>query len=120
VIRRRGEPTTTSKRTTSKRMSRKPRRTFTEEQRTEAVRIAKASGKPVAQVARELGLCTSALRNWILREETASAGALGTLTSDERAELKQLRKELKRVTMERDFLKKATAYFARETGSASK
>jgi len=76
----------------------------------------KNSGKSVTQVAQEMGLTVSALRNWMKQDETGQSPVpRGPLTTDERAELARLRKELKRVEMERDFLKKAAAFFARET-----
>jgi len=98
-------------------MSKKKRRTFTAEQKAAAVEIAKEAGDtPLAQVAEELGLSESALRNWIRQQAIDERGdPNGRLSSEERAELCGLRKELKRVTMERDFLKKTSAYFAKET-----
>jgi len=97
-------------------MSKKKRRAFTAEQKAEAVKIVKASGKSVGQVAQEMGLTVSALRNWVKQDEiNQNPAPRGPLTTDERAELARLRKELKRVEMERDFLKKAAAFFARET-----
>lgn len=97
-------------------MSKKKRRAFTPEQKAEAVKIVKTSGKSVAQVAHEMGLTVSALRSWVKQDEiNQSPAPRGPLTTDERAELARLRKELKRVEMERDFLKKAAAFFARET-----
>ncbi|MBZ5711701.1 transposase [Nannocystis pusilla] len=97
-------------------MSKKKRRAFTEEQKAEAVKIVRTSGKTVAQVAHEMGLTVSALRNWVKKDENDRNPAPGgPLTTDERAELARLRKELKRVEMERDFLKKAAAFFAKET-----
>ncbi|MCY0989479.1 transposase [Nannocystis sp. ILAH1] len=97
-------------------MSKKKRRAFTPEQKAEAVKIVKNSGKSVTQVAQEMGLTVSALRNWVKQDETSRSPApRESLTADERAELVRLRKELKRVEMERDFLKKAAAFFARET-----
>ena len=96
-------------------MGKKRRRTFTPEQKAEAVKIVQQSGKSINQVATELGLTTSSLRNWVNQAEIDQRGAPdGPLTSEERAELAQLRKELKRVQQERDFLKKAAAFFARE------
>ena len=95
-------------------MSKKKRRTFTPEQKAEAVKIVRTSGKTVAQVAREMGLTETALRNWV-RQDEINPSPQGPLTTDERAELNRLRKDLKRVEMERDFLKKAAAFFARET-----
>ena len=97
-------------------MSKKKRRAFTAEQKAEAVKIVKASGKSVGQVAQEMGLTVSALRSWVKQDEiNQNPAPRGPLTTDERAELARLRKELKRVEMERDFLKKAAAFFARET-----
>lgn len=97
-------------------MSKKKRRAFTAEQKAEAVKIVKASGKSVGQVAQEMGLTVSALRSWVKQDEiNQNPAPRGPLTTDERAELTRLRKELKRVEMERDFVKKAAAFFARET-----
>jgi transposase len=97
-------------------MSKKKRRIFTPEQKAEAVKIVRTAGKPVGQVAREMGLTETALRNWVRQDEiNRSPNPQGPLTTDERAELARLRKELKRVEMERDFLKKAAAFFARDT-----
>lgn len=62
------------------------------------------------------GLAVSALRSWVKQDEiNQNPAPRGPLTTDERAELTRLRKELKRVEMERDFVKKAAAFFARET-----
>lgn len=97
-------------------MAKKKRRAFTPEQKAEAVKIVRTSGKSVGQVAREMGLTETALRNWVRQDEVdRERDPRGPLTTDERAELARLRKELKRVEMERDFLKKAAAFFARET-----
>lgn len=97
-------------------MSKKKRRTFTPEQKAEAVKIVRTTGKSVGQVAREMGLTETALRSWVRQDEiNRNPSPQGPLTTDERAELTRLRKELKRVEMERDFLKKAAAFFARET-----
>jgi len=97
-------------------MTKKKRRAFTPEQKAEAVKIVRTSGKSVGQVAREMGLTETALRNWVRQDEVdRERDPRGPLTTDERAELARLRKELKRVEMERDFLKKAAAFFARET-----
>jgi transposase len=88
-------------------MSQKPRRTFTDEQKAETVRIVGQSGKPVSQVAKEMGLSESALRKWVKQAQvdSSSGGSEGLLTSAERQELNRLRRDLKRVQMERDFLR---------------
>ena len=97
-------------------MSPKPRRTFTAEQKAEAVRIVEQSGKSVGRVARELGLTESALRNWVKQAQIdRQSHGTGALTSSERAELSVLRQELKRVQMERDFLKKVATFFAKDS-----
>ena len=97
-------------------MTKKPRRYFTDEQKAEAVNIVKQSGKPVSQVAREMGLTESALRKWVKQSQIDAQPRLeGELTSAEQQELVRLRRELKRVTLERDFLKKAAAFFAKES-----
>lgn len=98
-------------------MSPKPRRQFTPEQKAEAVRIVTQSGKPISQIAKEMGLTESALRNWVKQAQIDQAAAPnGALTTEERQELAKLRREVKRLQMERDFLKKAAAFcFARTT-----
>ena len=95
-------------------MSRRARRKFTTEFKAEAVALVKKSGKTVGQVARELDLTETALRVWVARFESASAPR-GALNESERDELVRLRKDFQRVQMERDFLKKAAAFFARES-----
>lgn len=97
-------------------MPKKPRRLFTDEQKAEAVNIVKQSGKPVSQVAKEMGLTESALRNWVKQSQIDEQPRIeGELTSAEQQELVMLRREFKRVKMERDFLKKAATFFARES-----
>lgn len=98
-------------------MSRRKRRTFTAEQRAEAVKIALGSSKPIAQVARDLDLSVSVLRSWIKQTQIDEvADPNGPLTSEERAELARLRREHKQLEMENAFLKKASAFFAKQMG----
>lgn len=90
------------------------RRKFTPEFKAEAVRIARTSGKSVHVVARELDLTETCLRTWILQAKVdEQPDPQGALTTDERAELVRLRRELRTVEQERDFLKKTAAYFAK-------
>lgn len=90
------------------------RRSFTPEFKAEAVRVARTSGKSVGAVARELDLTETALRAWIKQADVDERRTpQGTLTTDERAELARLRRELRTVEQERDFLKKTAAYFAK-------
>ncbi len=96
-------------------MTQKKRRIFTEEQKAEAVKIIKESGKSINQVAKEMDLTPSALSNWVKQAKIDQEGSPeGALTSPERQELNQLRRELKRVEMERDFLKKVATFFAKD------
>ena len=100
-------------------MSQKPRRLFTDEQKAEAVRIVNQSGKPVSQVAKEMGLTESALRKWVKQAQIdRQSTPQGQLTSAERKEFNELRRELKRVQMERDFLKKVATFFAKESSDS--
>lgn len=96
-------------------MSRRKRRKFTPEQRAQAVRIVRESGKSIAAVAAELDLPSSSLSRWVKQSEVdARQDPAGPLTSDERAELVRLRRETKVLRQERDFLKKTAAFFAKE------
>jgi len=95
-------------------MKQTPRRKFTQEYKDEIVQLVHNSGKTVAKVAREMDLTESVLRHWVKQSDIdKKRNPNGPLTSEERAEMARLRRELKTVTMERDFLKKAAAFFAR-------
>ncbi len=88
------------------------RREFTNEFKLEAVRLAERGDTPVAQVARDLDLNETVLRRWMGLYGTR-AGA-NRMTPEEREELIRLRRENKRLTMERDILKKAVGIFSKE------
>lgn len=93
----------------------KIRRKFTEEFKVEAVRILRASGRPLAQVARELGIVPSALDRWNRQQRKAEqAGTTRAAVKAEREELLRLRRENEVLRQERDFLRSAAAYFAKE------
>lgn len=98
-------------------MARRKRRTFTEQQKAEAVRICRRSGKTTAEVARDLDLSENSLRKWVKQAEVDNVGPTegGPLTSEEREELRRLRRQNRELQMERDFLKKAAAFFAKES-----
>jgi transposase len=97
-------------------MSRRKRRAFTAEQRAASVEHVKSTGKTVYQAAQDLDLTETALRRWIAEAERESRPALaGELSVEEREELRRLRREIQRLQMERDFLKKAAAFFAKES-----
>ena len=90
------------------------RRSFTREYKAEVVKLARTGGKSPGLIARELGLTETSVRAWIKRAEIdEEKDPQGPLTSEERAENTRLRRELKTMTMERDFLRKAAAFFAR-------
>ena len=97
-------------------MAKRKRRAFTAEFKAQAVRVVHESGKSIGMVARELDLTETALRGWVRQAEIdAGRGAAGALTTDEREELGRLRREVRTLRMERDILKKATAFFAKES-----
>ncbi len=83
--------------------------------RAEAVRLARGSDKSLPALAADLGVSSEALRHW-LRQDAADAGRgqSGDLTTDERAELRRLRREVKTLQQEREILRKAAASFAKE------
>ena len=96
-------------------MARRRRRAFTKEFKARTVRLLRESGKSVGAVARDLDLTETALRSWVRQAEVdAGRGASGALTTEEREELARLRRETRTLRMERDILKKATAFFAKE------
>jgi transposase len=95
--------------------SRRHRRKFTSEFKAEAVALATQPGQSVAKVAKSLDLTETALRSWVKQADTdAGKGASGALTTAEKHELAALRKEVRQLRMEREILRKATAFFARE------
>jgi len=93
---------------------RRPRRSFSDEYKAEVVDLCRHSGKSMAEVARDLDLTESSVRRWVAQAEI-DAGRREGLTSDERAELARLRKENRVLREERDILRRATAFFAKET-----
>ena len=97
-------------------MAKRKRRAFTTEFKAEAVRLVRESGKSVPTVARELDLTETALRSWVRQAEVdAGRGAPGARTSAAREELGRLRRETRTLRMEREILKKAAAFFAKES-----
>jgi len=89
----------------------KKRRTFTREFKQESVKLVTCEGLKLWQAARNLGINENTLRNWVSKEQEGLLYPSST-QSQELAELKRLKKELRQVTMERDILKNATAFFA--------
>ena len=93
-------------------MGRRKRRRFSPEFKAEAVRLVTASDESIGTIAQELGVTPQSLRKWV---EAGRPQPRVPLTEDERTELTRLRREIRRVEMERDILKKATAFFARQS-----
>lgn len=98
-----------------------PKRKFSSEFKLEAVRLAAAGDKPLAQVARELGVLPNLLRNW-RRQVTDRDGQpavdvfpVQARLPNQEEELRRLRREVENLRQERDFLKKTAAYFAKES-----
>ena len=97
-------------------MAKRKRRHFTPEFKADVVRLAQTSGKTAGQLARDLDLTETAVRAWIKQAEIDQGkGSSGALTTSEREELAALRRENKTLKLEREILKKATAFFAKET-----
>ncbi len=98
-------------------MAKRKRRKFTDEFKADAVKLVRDGSRSVGQVARDLDLTESSLRKWVRQAEIeAGEGPVDALTKAEREELVRLRGETKRLRMEREILKKAAAFFAKENG----
>ncbi len=93
----------------TKKSDHRSRRKFTPEFKAEAVRLVEESGGQIAKVARELNIYDSTLGNWVRKAREEAEGAP---TAEERAEIRDLKRELERVKRERDILGKAVAYFS--------
>ena len=90
------------------------RKKYSQQYKDEAVELVVSSGRPMAEIARDLGIHEATLGNWVNRAKQSGKLQEKPLETDERAELKELREENRRLRMERDFLRKAAAWFARE------
>jgi transposase-like protein len=95
-------------------MGSRSRRTFTAEYKAETVELIRSSGKSVGEVCRDLDLTETAVRRWVQQAEI-DAGRRPGLTTAEREELARLRREVLVLRDEREILKKAAAFFAKET-----
>ncbi len=94
----------------------KTRRSFTDEFKREAVKLVKQPGAKVTHIARDLGIEQSVLRRWVSQEHGRLLDMRPgrVLRSESAPEVERLQRELRRVTTERDILKKALGYFARD------
>jgi transposase len=98
---------------TKKKPERRARRDFSDEFKADAVRLVRG-GKTVPQVADELDLTATTLRTWVRRAEADAGERQDVLTTEERQELSRLRRENKQLRQEREILKAAATFFARE------
>ena len=97
-------------------MERRKRRAFTKAYKAEVVELVRKSGKSIGVVAKELNLTETAVRAWVRQAEVdAGRGPAGALTTEEREELRRVRREVQTLRMEKEILKKATAFFAKES-----
>jgi len=92
------------------------RRRFTDEFKRDAAALVIDTGRPIAQVARELGVYESSLGRWVAQLR-ADRGETDALTTDERARLRELEREVADLRMERDLLKRSVAFWVRETST---
>jgi transposase len=90
---------------------------YSAEFKRDAVALVRTTGKPVNQVARELGISHETLRNWVKQDRVDRGhGDPGELTTAERDELRSLRRRVAELEVEKEILRKAAAYFAKEMG----
>jgi transposase-like protein len=92
------------------------RRQFTQEFKRDAVELVRTSGRPIAQIANELGIYDSTLGNWV-RQDRIDRGEREGLSSDERERLREVERENTRLRMERDLLKRTVAFWVKETST---
>ena len=97
-------------------MTKRTRRTFTKEYKAEVVTLIRQGNKSIGAVCRDLELPETAVRRWVKQSDVdLGEGPPGVLTTVEREELSALRERVKTLEMEREILKKATAFFAKES-----
>jgi transposase len=92
------------------------RRQFTAEFKRDAVQLVRTTGRPIAEIARELGIYDSTLGNWV-RQDRIDRGDQDGLSSDDRARLRELEGENTKLRMERDLLKRTVAFWVKETST---
>lgn len=98
-------------------MPKRPTPPYPPEFRSQAVQLIRQAGKSIPQIARDLGVTDQTLRNWVKQADLDAGRRFDGLTTEEREELRRLRRENRVLREEREILRKAAAFFARETGS---
>ena len=97
-------------------MGKRKRRKFMDEFKAETVRLIRETGRGITAVCREMDLTPSAVERWVKQAQIDEGGGpAGALTTAEREELRRLRREVVELRMEREILKKAAAFFAKES-----
>jgi transposase len=94
------------------------RRKFDQDFREGAARLVRETGKPIAQVARDLGINEGTLGNWVNADKRRRGDGTGAVDEDERAELARLRKENAELAMERDVLKRSVALWVKDASTS--
>ena len=89
------------------------RRRFTAEFKRDAVELVRTTGRPIAEIARELGIYDSTLGNWV-RQDRIDGGEQDGLSTEEQARLRELERENARLRMERDLLQRTVAFWVKE------
>ncbi|THA34747.1 transposase [Streptomyces sp. A1277] len=90
---------------------------YSEEFKQDAIKLVASTGRSINSVAKDLGVNTESLRKWVRTAEAAQVGGGGEpMTPAEREELKRLRKQVRELELEKEILKKAAQYFAKEMG----
>jgi transposase len=96
--------------------NRRTRRKFTDEFKRDAVELVRTSGRPVTQIAHDLGIYDSTLGNWV-RQDRIDRGEREGLASQDKARLRELERENAKLRMERDLLKRTVAFWVKETST---
>jgi transposase len=104
-----------SKKRPSRKKTRRKRRKFTSEFKADVVKLCQSGSESIGEICRRLDLTETAVRSWVKAAVDQAGGTPEALSTSEREELMRLRRETKRLKMEREILKKATAFFARES-----